>query len=472
MGEFIDKRIYSTNIFIIIIFTLSILYLLQTNLDINKKNTYIKTYTQTEYLTQFISSDLDRLVHGVHELLKGLNITEEHIHNDVNHEKLINNLLKNRLEEYMLSLVMTDEKGEIIHWSQEGKKLDIQNREYIKYHLKNKDINNSLFVDEGRLSIAIEDKAFFAISKGFYQNKKLKNIIIAYMDIDYLIKRYKKNLINQTITITSENGHIYFRVPGDTTCCGIHFKEIDDFSNSGKEKNDLVIVSTLDKKSKVASFIRSKNFPIITSVEVDEEVVLKEWKIYRLSIWTISLLIILAAILLIFYYTRIQKKVDILTQLDSLTNIYNRGFFNLIANKEFSKAKRFNQTLLVLMIDIDDFKNINDTYGHQAGDKVIKKIAKILKDNTREIDSCGRFGGEEFIVLLPQTDLQGAYLVAKRIKENFKKINKEDEALATVSIGISNIDEADKDIDAIIKRADTAMYISKKEGKDRITTLP
>lgn len=471
MPDFINKKIYSINIFIIIILTSTILLLLHTNLETNKEHTYKESYNQTDYLAQFISSDMDILIHGVHELIKGINITEEHIQEDVKHEKLITSLLKNSLQVYMLAMVMTDEKGEIIHWTENGNKIDIKNRPYINYHIKNKNIKKSLYIDQARESIAIEDKVFFAISKAFYQKDKLKNIIIAYIDIDHLIKRYSKNLINQSITIASTTGHVYVRIPKDISCCGVVLKEIDDFTKKGQNKDDQIILSTVDNKIKVASFIKSNNFPVVTSVEIEESIVLKNWNKHKLHIWLISFFIISGAGVLILYYTKLQKKVDQLTQLDSLTQIYNRGFFDLIAKKEFLKAKRFKQNLPILMIDIDDFKKINDNYGHHIGDEVIKKLALKIGTNIREIDYCSRYGGEEFIVLLTNTNIHGANIVAERIKESFKKVEENDQVIATISIGIATLDKEDKDVDDTIKRADTAMYISKKEGKDKITIL-
>lgn len=471
MQYLLNRKVYLTSIFVIILFTSSILYLLYTNLDVNKKHTYIENYLKTEYTAQFITSDMERIIHGIHELINGINITEEHIEDDINHDKTVTKILKNHLENYLLSLVMTDHKGNIIHWTRDIKKIDIKYRPYIKYHLTNTDISKSLFVDEARLSIVEKNKEFFAISKGFYKDAKLKNIIIAFVDMGYLKKRYKKYIQNQTLTIASSNGKMYFRIPSQINCCGKELKEIKDFVKKDIDKEDKVILSSIDKENKLTTLIRSNNFSIVTSVEIYEKEILASWQNHRNQIFFISLFILILSIFLIVYYTKLQSRIDKLTQLDALTQIYNRGYFTSIARKEFAKAKRFNQSLPLMMIDIDDFKKINDTYGHQTGDKVIKRLALTLQNNIRDIDSCARYGGEEFVVLLPNTDINGATLVAERIKENFKKQKYRDKFITTISIGISDIKSCDKHVDDIIKRADEAMYLSKKEGKDSINLI-
>jgi len=123
-----------------------------------------------------------------------------------------------------------------------------------------------------------------------------------------------------------------------------------------------------------------------------------------------------------------------------------------------------------MMLDIDHFKKINDTYGHLAGDFVLKEIAKIVKNLIRKSDICGRFGGEEFVILLPNTKLSGAMKLAERIREtiqnhtfdfNGKKIN------VTVSIGITSVGVNDS-YESLISRADEALYEAKEKGRNRI----
>jgi diguanylate cyclase (GGDEF)-like protein len=144
---------------------------------------------------------------------------------------------------------------------------------------------------------------------------------------------------------------------------------------------------------------------------------------------------------------------------DSMTGLYNRRYFNEVSNTLLSLAKRESKKLSALMVDIDHFKLINDTNGHIAGDDVIKEIANILLNTTRESDVVVRFGGEEFIILLPNTNIDGASLIAKKIKAIIedKKLILEDktEIDFTVSVGVAECDyEKDDDIDSLVHRVD------------------
>ena len=159
-----------------------------------------------------------------------------------------------------------------------------------------------------------------------------------------------------------------------------------------------------------------------------------------------------------------EKELKLLATTDYLTKLYNRRAFGEISESIFHLAKREKEKFSIVMLDIDDFKKINDTYGHKAGDDVLVILSNTLKEMSRESDVVCRYGGEEFILLLPKTDVKGAYFIAQKIKKAVEKLH------FTVSLGVSEVDlEHDKDIEAVIKRADDALYESKRSGKNRVT---
>jgi diguanylate cyclase (GGDEF)-like protein/PAS domain S-box-containing protein len=158
-----------------------------------------------------------------------------------------------------------------------------------------------------------------------------------------------------------------------------------------------------------------------------------------------------------------QKMRD-LAQNDGLTGIFNRQYFEQLANNEFNKAQRFKTDLCIGILDIDQFKKINDTYGHHGGDLILKEVAKALKNGIREFDICGRYGGDEFIFLLTSTDYEQAGLLVKRLREDFDKIKvkSEDEIITThASFGIHQISWEDTLEKAIID-ADKKLYEEKR----------
>lgn len=159
------------------------------------------------------------------------------------------------------------------------------------------------------------------------------------------------------------------------------------------------------------------------------------------------------------------------SQRDGLTGLYNRSFFYEQISNEVSRARRYERSLSLLLVDIDYFKKINDTYGHLAGDEVIRIVALKLLKTLRDSDTLVRYGGEEFALILPHLNMQEGAIVAERLRCIIEKeiiIFEEKEIQTTVSIGVSEITEGIT-ADQLIKKADKALYTSKEEGRNRVT---
>ncbi|HCS23956.1 MAG TPA: sensor domain-containing diguanylate cyclase [Alphaproteobacteria bacterium] len=159
---------------------------------------------------------------------------------------------------------------------------------------------------------------------------------------------------------------------------------------------------------------------------------------------------------------------------DPLTGAFNRREFTAIAAREALRANRYHHPLSILMFDLDHFKRLNDTYGHGAGDKALQRFTMICTNALRNVDVFGRWGGEEFVALLPETDIQGATVIGERLRRltadnlltyNDHKIN------FTVSIGIAEFKDGETAIDGVLGRADSAVYDAKKAGRDRISVF-
>ncbi len=166
----------------------------------------------------------------------------------------------------------------------------------------------------------------------------------------------------------------------------------------------------------------------------------------------------------------ILKKVEILAITDSLTELYNRRHFELALEKEFKRTLRYKTPTSCMIIDIDHFKKINDEYGHHTGDEVLKEIAKQIKNSLREIDIPARWGGEEFIILLPQTTKENAFKAATRISESIARLKFPNvSSQLTVSIGITDIPNPSiESVEKFIQVADLALYEAKEKGRNKI----
>lgn len=169
----------------------------------------------------------------------------------------------------------------------------------------------------------------------------------------------------------------------------------------------------------------------------------------------------------------LYKRVQDLSITDSLTKISTRKYCVDRLEEELHRSQELDLSLSFLMIDIDNFKSFNDRYGHLVGDVILKTIAEVIKSNCREIDLLGRFGGEEFMVILPMTPPEGALFAAERIRKSVEamSITAFDELLnVTISIGISSFPQDTKISQELIEKADMALYHSKNTGKNKITT--
>ncbi len=168
-----------------------------------------------------------------------------------------------------------------------------------------------------------------------------------------------------------------------------------------------------------------------------------------------------------FKTSRLHKQVTELSLKDPLTGIYNRRYFDLFLTNEANRSARLGHDLTIIMLDIDHFKKYNDTFGHPAGDKVLQTLALCIKDGRRSTDVAARIGGEEFALILPGANLEGARIVAERIQEIIQT-SPDFEHPITVSMGISVLSRPDHEGETLIKEADMALYEAKQRGRNRI----
>ncbi len=172
----------------------------------------------------------------------------------------------------------------------------------------------------------------------------------------------------------------------------------------------------------------------------------------------------------------LQNELKLLASTDPMTKLYNRRYFTKTAEHIFEISKRDNKPLSNIMLDIDKFKNVNDTYGHKVGDEVIIAFANTLMKDQRKSDVSCRYGGEEFVILLPNTSLEGASIVAQKIREDIEtlvlKLISNEDLKFTISLGVSIVNiEKEKNIELALKRADDALYEAKESGRNRVCLM-
>lgn len=167
----------------------------------------------------------------------------------------------------------------------------------------------------------------------------------------------------------------------------------------------------------------------------------------------------------------LYQEIQELAITDSLTGIFNRRYYLERFREEIERSKKFRHRFSCLMLDIDHFKRYNDSYGHLVGDAILKEVSSTIKENTRQIDMFCRYGGEEFSIILSETDTEEAKFAAERIRQAIagKSIRAYDEELKiTISIGISTFPMDGQDVQAVIDNADSALYQAKNTGRNKV----
>jgi diguanylate cyclase (GGDEF)-like protein len=188
----------------------------------------------------------------------------------------------------------------------------------------------------------------------------------------------------------------------------------------------------------------------------------------------------IAPLLLVAYITtmlsadirRALMQIKMLSETDELTGALNMRAFSAITDRVFKQASRYGRPFSVLMIDSDSLKAVNDTYGHQAGNRLLKTTMQCIESQLRDTDIVARYGGDEFVVFLPETSCDGATGVAARIRQRVEATSvqtRERDVKATVSVGLACYPENGSTLEIVMERADQAMYASKLDGKNRIT---
>ena len=166
-----------------------------------------------------------------------------------------------------------------------------------------------------------------------------------------------------------------------------------------------------------------------------------------------------------------EEKLRTLSDTDELTQTYNRRYFMRFGEQEIKRAQRYGEAFSIALLDLDNFKQINDNYGHLMGDRVLRKLSGLLREQIRQADVFARYGGDEFIFLFPQTNRQQTQIWAERILERFTGTSIDLEGVQVqplFSIGVATFDSTMGNLDDLLKQADFALYQAKKSGGNRL----
>lgn len=438
-------------------------------------------------LLSFVEMDLERSFFGLDQVFLGLEnyLSVTSPANSVDAPKVkgvINDLLKKN--SYLTALLDLDRNGQILHWNNSRKKPDLSGRDYFTVHQKQ--ILNGLYIGKPQPSVVNRNQTIFGISRAIRgSDGQLQQVLAAILDVKYFYQQYEKLFFraDSQLTISSLEGDVYVQIPvGGNAVAAPPMAELTGGCDPHLlTDEDLCFHATNDGKQLVTGR-KLAGYPLLVRVSKTEDAILRGWSE---SAWTFALLGVFVSVVLLlltFRTTQYQRRQhEIQNELrqqavtDPLTGLFNRRYVFEQSRLEIKKSRRSGAPLSLILLDLDYFKEINDNFGHESGDKVLKSVAGLLKDNSRESDIICRFGGEEFLLVLPATELTGAMTMAGSIRKALQQSihsGPHGEFNVTGSFGVTQLGAAEEDLTAGLRRADELLYKAKKIGRNTVQWAP
>jgi diguanylate cyclase (GGDEF)-like protein len=370
---------------------------------------------------------------------------------------------------YAMDLLIVSPDGRITDWTGAGAPPDIRDREYYTYHARTP--NSDLYVGPPLLSKVHAGKWFFAVSEGLRDERGgLSAVVVVVVDVGILQSRLSGLTVvkGSTRALLSPDGKIYARMPDHALHVGKQVSRQKELVALTPANPSFVLDSTsqLDQQRRIIAFHRLSDYPLVAVATIATQELLGPWQerlVIVCALWTLLsiAIIVLASRARAISHAQIKE-----ANLDSLTGIPNRRSIMALASR-LERGERSDRELSLLMIDIDHFKSINDEFGHLAGDDVIRLVAHLLQREVRSSDNVGRYGGEEFLVLMPGASAEGAHRVAEKLRLAVAEKLTEPKPV-TVSIGVASRSDYDRSLADTLARADAALYRAKALGRNRV----
>lgn len=381
-------------------------------------------------------------------------------------------------EPYAHGVVVTDAQGRVLAWNGREDPPDILDRDYIRAH---QDGGEAMFVGAPERDPQHSNEWNFDISLGVRDYRgELTHVVAIKVALEHLLRIFDDLDMPQdtNIMVTNLDGLIYLYAPGGDELIGHTIAPIAKYKESGKQSGTYSDVSNMRGQKMVAGRTRVSHFPLQAFAAIPTDIALASWYrhalVYGGTSVAMALVVSTMGVLLVrgqFKLNRQSRELALAASTDMLTGAFNRRAFMAAAHREFAREKRSGGPLSCVMIDLDYFKKINDTYGHTAGDLTLNSAAQFIMSRLRESDLFCRYGGEEFLLLLPDTDQDGAAVVAEELRKGLAELRLENADkcfFVTASFGVAEKLPADTSVAEVLIRADQALYRAKEEGRNRV----
>jgi diguanylate cyclase (GGDEF)-like protein len=465
------KRTWALGLGIILLAIIVVGY----NIHLQKKIILQEAHMNTSNLVSSVELDLERITAELDQTLTRL---AKHLTSLTKQGKIDPPSIRNYIDNLILEnpditgLSVVDSSGQILYWENSAQKLNVSQRQYFQVHQSRQ--FKGLYIGLPKQSLINEEQWIFGNSKAVYNtDKSLFLVLSAIIDVNHLHRKYQPMVTSpgSRLTITSPTGHIYTSIPDHEKFVG---QRLQDF--------DMRRASTIDNDQELSIRKKVPGQPLVVTVTRDKTAVLAPWKtialIFTILGGTISLAIFFITYRVVLYQRRQTKRTTERrspSTIDPLTRLFNRPHAIELAALEIKKADRSNSSFSIILLDLDHFKEVNKKYGREKGDEVLVGTTAILKKHCRETDTLSRFGGEVFLLLLPETDLRGAVSDARKICKSLEEKHyphTSEEFNVTASFGVAQWSTEERDITEALKRANAALSAVKNCGRNNVRWLP
>jgi diguanylate cyclase (GGDEF)-like protein len=388
---------------------------------------------------------------------------------------------------YLGSMLVMDELGNVIidSGSDTPRTGNFSDREYFKVQRDNS--NAGLYISDPYLSRLRNGAPSIGLSRRLsHRDGSFAGIVLLAVNIAYFHDLFAGLSLGPhgSLSLIGKDGAMVMRQPYDPKVIGRNIKNAATFRRfMSAPEGSFSEKASIDGVRRLYWFANFPHAPLIIMAAASEEDMYAPWRRRALTIGSLMAMFGAAFIALSVMLgmqlrrrMRAESELQMLARTDGLTGLNNRRSLGEILELEWRRAKRSQNVLSLLFVDIDRFKAYNDTYGHQAGDDTLAAVARCIADNIRRpADSAARYGGEEFIVVLPDTSAAGASLIAEKIRSAICACRIEhagsEFGCVTASIGaVSREPQMDDDMTTVIKAADEALYNAKATGRNKVST--
>lgn len=429
---------------------------------------------EVRFGASLVAAHLDGAMTGVEQMLHGVGAYAELSgvirHGDVQLRNYL--LLLKAMNPIIQDILVLGADGSTANWTGYGRAPSFRDHEFAKVHLggfvSGMHVGDPFIspVQPGRwacpTSIATRDGV-----------GNVELILVALLDLGHFHEQFATVEMpdGASFAAATASGAILSGAPHPRLHRGKRFPLLASFWDRGKKSGDQTAVSPVEGTLHVIGFERAGRYRLIGMASRDRDKLLANWRIEAYTLGVIWLALAAFTLVVTFISVQGQLRTARLAAIDPLTKLPNRRAFMRAATDELRRARRHGRDTAALLMDVDHFKKVNDTYGHDVGDLALKAVSRILAGACRSTDLPCRYGGEEFAMILPETGLEGALAVAEKIRSLVEEATIDagrTKLRITCSVGVTARQDGDDPLEALLKRADEALYEAKASGRNLV----